>query len=156
MAGRPAGWFLRGRHRWRSFLAFLRDAPWATRSRVFWYSTALIAGTVAVMAWVLSGHGMADPMGRPVGTDFLRLWAASHALLNGEEHAIYDPSAFFALERAVTRPPTPDFYPWNYPPSSLLITYPLALLPYLESLAVWLALGLAGTWRHYGGSSQGR
>ena len=28
--------------------------------------------------------------------------------------------------------------------SSFLIVYPLALLPYLQSLAVWLALGLAG------------
>jgi hypothetical protein len=96
------------------------------------------------MAWVLSGHGMADPMGRPVGTDFLRLWTASYALLNGEEHAIYDPSAFFAVEQAVTQPATPDFYPWNYPPSSLLIVYPLALLPYLVSLAVWISLGLLG------------
>jgi hypothetical protein len=87
---------------------------------------------------------MADPMGRPVGTDFLRLWTASYALLNGEERAIYDPDVFFALERTVTQPATPDFYPWNYPPSSFLIVYPLALLPYLQSLAAWLALGFAG------------
>ncbi len=130
--------------RWQSFLAFLRDAPWLTRGRIFGYSTVLIAGTVAVMTWVLSGHGMADPVGRPVGTDFLRLWTASYALLNGEVHAIYEPGAFFALEQAVTQPATPDFYPWNYPPSSFLIVYPLALLPYLQSLAAWLALGLAG------------
>jgi alpha-1,2-mannosyltransferase len=143
LESRQAGRLLPGRYQWRSFLAFLREAPWLTPSRIFWYSTALIAGTVAVTAWVLSGHGMTDPMGRPVGTDFLRLWTASYALLNGEERALYDPNAFFALERAVTQPPTPDFYVWNYPPSSLLITYPLALLPYLESLAIWLALGLA-------------
>jgi hypothetical protein len=87
---------------------------------------------------------MADPMGRPVGTDFLRLWTTSYALLDGEERAIYDPDAFFVLERAVTQPGTPDFYPWNYPPSSFLIVYPLALLPYLQSLAAWLGLGLAG------------
>ncbi len=141
---RPAGRFMSVRRRWWIVLAFLRDAAWLTRGRIFGYSTALIAGTVAVMTWVLSGHGMADPMGRPVGTDFLRLWTASYALLNGEERAIYQPDAFFALERAVTQPPTPDFYPWNYPPSSFLIVYPLALLPYLQSLAVWLALGLAG------------
>ena len=131
-------------NRWLSFLAFLRDAPWLTRGRLFWYSTALIAGTVAVMTWVLSGHGMADPMGRPIGTDFLRLWTASYALLNGEVRVIYQPDGFFALERAVTQPATPYFYPWNYPPSSFLIVYPLALLPYLQSLAAWLALGLAG------------
>ena len=141
---RPVGRLISGRQRWRPFLAFLRDAAWLTRARIFGYSTVLIAGTVAVMIWVLSGHGMADPMGRPVGTDFLRLWAASYALLNGEERAIYQPDAFFALERAVTQPPTPDFYPWNYPPSSFLIIYPLGLLPYLQSLAVWLAIGFAG------------
>ena len=130
--------------RWHSFLALLRDAPWLTRGRVIGYSTALIAGTVAVMTWVLSGQGIGDPMGRPVGTDFLRLWTASYSLLNGEERVIYDPEAFFALEQFVTQPATPDFYPWNYPPSSFLIVYPLALLPYLQSLAAWLALGLAG------------
>jgi alpha-1,2-mannosyltransferase len=140
----PAASSVSSSRRWRSFVAFLRDAPWLTHGRVFGYSTALIAGTVAVMTWVLSGHGMTDPVGRPVGTDFLRLWTASYALLNGEERAIYEPGAFFALELAVTRPETPDFYPWNYPPSSLLIAYPLALLPYLQSLAAWLALGLAG------------
>ena len=137
--------------RWRSLLAFLRDAPWMTRGRLFGYSTALIAGTIAVMTWVLTGHGMADPIGRPVGTDFLRLWTASCALLNGEERSIYQPDAFFALEQAVTQPSTPDYYPWNYPPSSLLIVYPLALLPYLASFAAWTALGvggyLAGLWR---------
>jgi alpha-1,2-mannosyltransferase len=133
-----------GRRSWQSFRALVRDAPWLTRGRIFGYSTALIAGTVAVMTWVLTGNGIADPMGRPVGTDFLRLWTASHALLNGDGLAIYEPDAFFALEQAVTQPGTPDFYPWNYPPSSFLIVYPLALLPYLQSLAAWLALGLAG------------
>src|ERR1700736_3837705 len=102
--GRPTGWVTGGRLRWQSFLAFLRDAPWLTRGRVFGYSTALIGGTVAVMTWVLSGHGMADPMGRPVGTDFLRVWTASYALLNGQERAIYDPAEFFAAEQAVTQP----------------------------------------------------
>jgi hypothetical protein len=135
---------IKGCRGWQSFLAFLRDAPWLTPGRIFGYSTALIAGTVAVMIWVLSGYGMADPMGRPVGTDFLRLWTASCALLSGQERAVYDPAAFFALEQAVTQPETPNFYPWNYPPASLLIVYPLALLPYMSSLAVWTVLGVAG------------
>jgi alpha-1,2-mannosyltransferase len=140
----PAGPFISGARNWQWFLALLRDAPWLTRRRIIAYPTALIAGTVAVMTWTLSGHGTADPMGRPVGTDFLRLWAASYALLHDQVRAIYDPAAFFTLERAVTQPATPDFYPWNYPPASLLIVYPLALLPYLGSLAVWTAAGLTG------------
>ncbi len=38
----------------------------------------------------------------------------------------------------------PYFYAWAYPPLALVIVYPLALLPYLWSLAAWLALGLSG------------
>ena len=133
----------RGR-RWHSFVALLRDGRWLTRSRIFGYATALIAATVAVMTWVLSGRGMADPMGRPIGTDFLRLWTASYALLNGQQSAIYELARFFALEHAVTQPGTSDFYPWLYPPPALLVVYPLALLPYLESLFAWLALGILG------------
>src|SRR5580704_13999983 len=95
----------RGR-RWHSFVALLRDGRWLTRSRIFGYATALIAATVAVMTWVLSGRGMADPMGRPIGTDFLRLWTASYALLNGQQSAIYELARFFALEHAVTQPGT--------------------------------------------------
>jgi len=127
----------------QSFCPSLRDAHWLTQSRILGYSTVLIVATCAVMAWTLSGHGMADPIGRPVGTDFLRLWTASYAVLHGEARVIYDPGAFFALERAVTEPATPNFYVWNYPPSSLPTIYPLALLPYLQSLGLWLALGLA-------------
>ncbi len=36
------------------------------------------------------------------------------------------------------------FYAWEYPPAALLVVYPLALLSYLCSLGVWLAIGLAG------------
>ena len=35
------------------------------------------------------------------------------------------------------------FYAWEYPPNALLIVYPLALLPYLWSLTLWLVLGAA-------------
>src|SRR5215471_11087888 len=94
---RSIGWSKGGENKQRSFLAFLRDAPWLTQGRLFGYSTALIAGMTVVMIWALSGHGTADPMGRPVGTDFLRLWTASYALLHGETRAIYDPAAFFVL-----------------------------------------------------------
>jgi alpha-1,2-mannosyltransferase len=148
MDGEPVGSvskaFISGRRRWQSFLTFLRDAPWLTRGRVFGYATVLIAGAVVLITWVLSGHGIADPLGRPIGTDFLRLWTVSYALLNGEQRAIYEPATLMALELAVMQAATAPFYPWLYPPPALVIVYPLALLPYLGSLAAWIAVGLAG------------
>jgi Glycosyltransferase family 87 len=130
--------------RLRPVLEFVRDAPWLTQGRVFGYSTVLIVATIAIMTWVVNGHGMTDPMGRPIGTDFLSFWTASYAVLDGKTRTVYDPAAFFALEQSVTQPATSDYYTWLYPPSALLIVYPLALLPYLQSLAAWIALGLAG------------
>jgi alpha-1,2-mannosyltransferase len=35
------------------------------------------------------------------------------------------------------------FFAWQYPPIALLLVYPLAFLPYLWSLASWLAVGIA-------------
>src|SRR5260370_42312526 len=98
----PAGRFISGRCKWRFVLAFLRDARWLTRSRIIGYSTALIAGTVAVMTWVLSGHVTAVPAGRPLGTDFPGLWPAPHALLHGQEREVYQLAALSPLEAAVT------------------------------------------------------
>lgn len=39
------------------------------------------------------------------------------------------------------------FYAWESPPTALLIVYPLALLPYLWSLAVGGAVYLTALWR---------
>jgi alpha-1,2-mannosyltransferase len=121
-------------------LAPLRDARWLDERRVRDYATMLIAVYVLAMIWALLGHGIDDPLGRPVGTDFLSFWTVSSALHNGQSHAIYAPLELAALERGVSG--GGGFYAWAYPPQALLLVYPLALLPYLWSLAAWLGVGL--------------
>jgi alpha-1,2-mannosyltransferase len=133
---------VRRTHPAASVLVFLRDAPWLTQGRLFGYSTAMVAASIAVIGWVLAGHGGDDPLGHPVGTDFVDLWTVSWALHHGREGAVYAPAALMALEQEVHG--STAFYAWEYPPAALLIVYPLALLPYLCSLGVWLAIGLAG------------
>ncbi len=125
-------------------LAALREAPWVTGRRIRDYSTILIAAYAAAALWALAGQGPNDPLSRPVGTDFLSFWTVSSALHGGEARAVYSPAALAALEHAVDPTAAGDlFYAWAYPPIALLIVYPLALLPYLWSLAAWLAAGLA-------------
>jgi alpha-1,2-mannosyltransferase len=126
------------------FVALLRDAPWLTHDRVRGYSTILILAGTAMIAWTLTGPGSTDPMGRTIGTDFVSFWTVSWALLNGHQHAIYNPEALAGLEQAIAHPARTAFYPWEYPPTALLFVYPLALLPYLWSLALWLAVGAVG------------
>jgi alpha-1,2-mannosyltransferase len=121
-------------------LAPLRDARWLDGRRVRDYATMLIAVYALAMLWALLGHGIDDPLGRPVGTDFLSFWTVSSALHHGQSHAIYAPLELAALERGVSG--GSGFYAWAYPPQALLLVYPLAFLPYLWSLAAWLGVGL--------------
>jgi alpha-1,2-mannosyltransferase len=123
-------------------LEALRRAAWLDRRRLRDYSTMLIAAYAAVAIWALAGHGIDDPAGRPVGTDFLSFWTVSSALHHGQEAAIYAPERLMQLEHAADPGSDDGFYAWAYPPIALLLVYPLALLPYLWSLALWLALGL--------------
>jgi alpha-1,2-mannosyltransferase len=120
--------------------ALLRDAQWMTGRRFRDYATILIAVYVVAALWTLAGHGIDDPLGRPVGTDFLSFWTVSSALHTGQSRAVYAPLELAALERAVAG--SDGFYAWAYPPLALLLVYPLALMPYLWSLAAWLACGL--------------
>lgn len=95
----------------------------------------------ATWAFLLSGPGHLDPGGRPLGTDFAAFYAASHALLDGVSAvALYDPRAFGEATRPFTNG---HVYVWLYPPTALLPYAPLAHLPYLTALALWLGAGLA-------------
>ena len=123
-------------------LAFLRDAQWLTRGRLFGYATILNAASAAMIVWMLMGHGITDPAGRPLGTDFVSFWTVSAMLHNGHERAIYVPEALAAWEQSVVPSENAAFYAWQYPPIGLLLVYPLALFSYLWSLAIWLGLGV--------------
>jgi len=131
-------------------LAFFRDATWLTQRRIRDYASILIAASAVMIAWLLLGEGNRDPLGRPVGTDFVSFWTVSWALLHDQTQSIYRPDLLAALERTVEEGAN-SFYAWLYPPIALLIVYPLALLPYLWSLFVWLAAGtafyLSALWR---------
>jgi hypothetical protein len=92
--------------------------------------------------WVNSGAMYrSDRMGEPVGADFTLFWAASYLSLNGNPAQVYDFSHLQALEQQLFGPAVG--LPWPYPPTFLLMVLPFSLLPYLTSLAIWLAATLA-------------
>src|SRR5690242_11849745 len=123
-------------------LSLLRDAPWLTERRVRAYSAILIAFNLLAIAWSLTGSGINDPSGKPIGTDFVSFWSVSAALHRGDAGATSQPLSLAALEQPFTGR-ADLFYAWAYPPIALLVVAPLALLPYLWSLAVWLLFGAA-------------
>jgi hypothetical protein len=103
----------------------------------------LIAVSTGIIVWTLMGHGITDPAGRRVGTDFVSFWTVSVMIHSSHERAIYVPEALAALEQSVVPGENAAFYAWQYPPIGLLVVYPLALFSYLWSLGIWLALGIA-------------
>jgi hypothetical protein len=98
-----------------------------------------LAGAVLVVSALTSSQG-ADLWGRPLGADFSHYWLASSMVLAGDPALVYNSAKFMAAEVAFFK--VHYLVPWFYPPTFLLIIAPLALLPYLPSLAVWLGLTL--------------
>jgi len=84
--------------------------------------------------WLFISRDGLDPSGKPLGYDFITFWAASWLGLHGEAASAYDLLSIHAVERMAIEG-TPIFA-WFYPPTYLLMTLPLALLPYAWA---WLA-----------------
>lgn len=129
----------------RRATAFLREAAWldADRARLYGRTFAILT-IVAIAAMILSSHGGRDLTGKPLGTDFLSFWSASKLALAGAPTDVYVPAIHAATERAAFPSDGTGYAAFFYPPVFLLICLPLATMPYLAALFVWLAAtGLA-------------
>jgi len=98
-----------------------------------------------VTSWDIEPPTLANAGGLAVGRDFIAFWSASAMALAGTAEQVYDVARLHALQVATIGVDIVE-YPWLYPPTGLLLVLPLALLPYLGALALWLAaptIGLA-------------
>jgi alpha-1,2-mannosyltransferase len=126
----------------------LRSGDWLTRERVRLVAIALLIASAAgflflVVTAHVTGHGVIDRQGRPLGTDFSNVYAAGTYVLDGNAAAPFDPPQQFAREQAIFGQAT-QFYGWHYPPFFLFVAAALAWMPYEIALAVWqtVTLGL--------------
>lgn len=115
---------------------------WLTAERLRVYPRIFLAVfIVAGVGWLAMTDGLLDPKGKPVGYDFITFWAASNLTLDGEPAAAFDLARIYEAER-IALPGLRDIFAWHYPPTFQLLIAPLSLLPYLASLAAWLAVTL--------------
>jgi hypothetical protein len=113
------------------------------RERLTNYPRIFLALYVSIGGWwLLSGPGLLDRSGKPVGVDFVTFWAASSLALRGEAEGAWDLARITAVERAVIGAEIPP-YAFHYPPTFLLFLAPLALLAYPWALAAWWAATVA-------------
>jgi len=123
--------------------AAVRTGDWLTASRVRGYSLVVLAlGIVMLVGLAVSGDGLSDYQGRPLGTDFSNVYAAGQWVLEGRPEAPFSPALQHEMEKRIFGTATP-FYGWHYPPVFLGAAALLALMPYLVALVVWQAATFA-------------
>lgn len=106
---------------------------------------------IAIIAYVvhLFGQtrvGLTDGIRTPFGGDFINYWSGADLALHGRAADVYSFVAFHDFETSVVGPEI-DFLHYSYPPVLLLLTAPLALLPYVPAVFVWLAATWYGFYR---------
>lgn len=128
-----------------SAITILRRADWLDADRARDYRNVLLALTaLAVVAWaaLAAMNGGIDPFGTPLGADFPSFYVASRLALAHHIPDIYIPARHFSEQRAMFGDKIHSAF--FYPPTYLLVCLPLALIPYLPSLGLWLSLSAAG------------
>jgi hypothetical protein len=119
---------------------------WLSRERVNNYPWVFIVlylgiGGYWIFHSLFSGNRI-DPMGTPIGADFIVYWVVSSFCLDGNPAAAYDIPKLNAAFKVLTGSDTYQ-QAWNYSPTVLLMVLPLALLPYFLSLFIWLSILLS-------------
>jgi len=127
-------------------VGFFAHAAWVHEARLTAYARIFLClYAAATILWIAASPGLIDPAGKPIGTDFMDVWAAGKLALAGEPGAAYDYARHFAVQQqALPWPPGAEipYFGWHYPPLFLLIAAPLALLPYGLALAAWMVVTL--------------
>lgn len=114
--------------------------PWLSPRRLALLAALAGAGTIlSVLAtWALS-HGLILPNKRIVGGDYLAFWSAGTLALEGRAAEAHAAASLHEIHQRVA-PGLSVLYLWHHPPPFLLVATTFATLPYLWSIAAWLAL----------------
>jgi hypothetical protein len=122
---------------------------WAIENRVFtewrlgFYASGIAAAYVIAVAWLIVRYGLPNTSDGVDCTDFTWVWLSSKLASSNVLAQIYDYSAFSAALTTLIEPANCVLEHFDYPPTLLLFTYPLGLMPYPMAFAVWIVATLA-------------
>ncbi|HEX4370675.1 MAG TPA: glycosyltransferase family 87 protein [Rhizomicrobium sp.] len=125
---------------------FLFETDWLNPERLRRIALALLAAAAVGAVfhiWSETRAGLTNGHGIPLGEDFINFWAGAVLAARGHAHTVYDFNAFHAFQQALVTGPI-QLYHYSYPPVMLMVSRPLAFLPYLAALLLWSLAGLAG------------
>src|SRR5690606_38139174 len=101
----------------------------------------VVAYSALLIATFVMGIWLIDADGRPKSTVFVSFWAAGKLVLAGNAADAYD----WTVHKAVATANDIDIsglFTFQYPPTFLLLTPALALVPYPVAMLVWIASSL--------------
>ena len=110
------------------------------------YALDLLRGT---------GGALVDASGRPLGDDFINYWSGAYLVWHGRAADVYNWPAYHAFQEQIVGG-TINPYHYGYPPVLLIITAPLAVLPYMPGLAAWLVSSWLAFYRALALAAPGR
>ena len=113
---------------------------------LLWSATAFAALSLTLLAFHAAGHlgaaGLAGPPRPQLGDDLINYWSGARFAASGRAAQAYDHDLFFRFQQTVIGHGA-HFKIYGYPPPLMLLTRPLAALPFLPALALWSAAGVA-------------
>lgn len=120
-----------------------RGQHWLDSGRLRTYSlVALACYALFLLVYLYRTEWQHRPDFGPLAMDFLPFWSASFLALHRHAIDAYNLAALTAVETAAIAR-APGILPWLYPPTFLLVVYPLALLPFKVAAVVFLGVTLA-------------
>jgi len=121
--------------------ASVRQMAWFTPERGRMYSVAALICLAAIVACQFLLEGFYRHGKLRYGWDFACFWEASRLALAGPASSPYNLAQLGSFEATILPPGT--YLPFLYPPPFLLLCLPLALLPFVASLALFLGATVA-------------
>jgi hypothetical protein len=101
---------------------------------------AVIAAYLALAWQLFNGDWLIHSNGRPACIDFSWIWTTGSLAATSDPGHIYDHSAFQAALLGLVGPNNCGYLPrFGYPPTFLLFTYALGLIPYSIAFAGWIS-----------------
>lgn len=102
---------------------------------LFWIAAAAVVYVVDLLNQTHAG--LTNGQGRAFGDDFVNYWSGAYLAWHRRLADIFDWNAFHVFQERLVGGGL-DQYHYGYPPVLLLLTTPLAFVPFIPGLGLWL------------------
>ncbi len=118
----------------------LPGSAWAPHDRKTAWLCAILIG--ACLLFLIAAVQVNSGAGKPyLSGDFCALWSWAKIAARRPVAELYDPLMLHSAQVALGMTPQ-DEYPFSYPPTVLLLLWPIGLLPYLAAYLAWVGVTL--------------